>query len=181
MNPLSPEIIGEFVKLVGERLEGEWVLLGGTLMWAMGIGNRPTTDIDLVGVSQKEAANSLGLMALADTLGLPLETVNQAAVVYLWKVKDFRKHLVVLHQGSNACIYRPDTYLFVRLKLSRFNESDLEDCQLFLEQGLDRGQVSWNLSDLTNLVKKELVITEEHTPKAQRLREFKDFISSHGV
>ncbi|MBF0443814.1 MAG: hypothetical protein HQK54_18040, partial [Oligoflexales bacterium] len=75
---ITEELIHSFLKLAGERLEGDWVILGGSVLPLLGINYRVTIDIDigscLPDVSQKQI---LILMEIAEKLGLPVESVNQ--------------------------------------------------------------------------------------------------------
>lgn len=48
MKSLDTKLLKEFLKRAGERLHGDWLLVGGTLLPAVGIDSRSTTDIDLV-------------------------------------------------------------------------------------------------------------------------------------
>ena len=53
--PLNSTLLTEFLKRAGERLYGEWLLVGGTLLPAVGIDVRATVDIDLLGLGKKPA------------------------------------------------------------------------------------------------------------------------------
>ena len=106
----------------------------------LGVGHRSTMDIDLAGISEQGQSETLKLMELAEELGLPIEAINQAAAYFLLRETDFRKHLVLLHQGTRATFFRPDATLFVRLKVSRLSESDLEDCLQMLKFAARHGE-----------------------------------------
>jgi hypothetical protein len=129
MKPLTPELLGKFLELASDRLEGDWVLLGGTLLPALGHNVRVTVDIDVVSLSsERRPSQSLALMKIAEDLGLPVEAINSAAEYFLSKQTDFEKELVVLHAGKKARILRPNAFLYLRLKIERMTESDLIDC-----------------------------------------------------
>lgn len=111
----------KFVQLASKSLTGEWVIIGGTVMAVLGLDYRVTVDIDFVNLNGKGSnSESLKLMEIAETLGLPVEAVNQAGAYFLSKIDDAREHLVEIQKGPRCTIYRPDVYLFVRLKLGRF-------------------------------------------------------------
>ena len=57
-------------------------------------------------------------MKLSDELGLPVEAINQAAAYFVEKTGDYHKHMVTLHRGEHAVIYRQDLYLFLKLKIN---------------------------------------------------------------
>jgi hypothetical protein len=50
MKSLDQKALKKFISLAGDRLKGEWVLIGGTLLHALEEDYRSTTDIDLVGI-----------------------------------------------------------------------------------------------------------------------------------
>lgn len=124
----------KFVQLASKSLTGEWVIIGGTVMAVLGLDYRVTVDIDFVNLNGKGSnSESLKLMEIAETLGLPVEAVNQAGAYFLSKIDDAREHLVEIQKGPRCTIYRPDVYLFVRLKLGRFTQTDLDDCLVMIE------------------------------------------------
>lgn len=129
INPLNPKLLREFIKQAGEQLQGNWLLVGGTLLPALGLDVRATVDIDFICLNEKGSSQTIALMELADSLGLPIETVNQAAAFFLKNIDYDNTDLISLHEGSKAKIYRPSTVLYWNLKLSRLSESDLIDCQ----------------------------------------------------
>lgn len=155
MRNLDQKLMREFLRLAGERLEGSWVLIGGTLLAALEAEYRATTDIDVVGIEEPDQRMMLKLMELASDLGLPIETINQAAGFFLLKIPDFKKHLLPLHEGKKAKIYRPDVFLYIQLKLGRLSDSDLEDCIAYLRLTRRRKEVQ-NPKKLTALISREL-------------------------
>ncbi|MBI3555124.1 MAG: hypothetical protein HY074_02525 [Deltaproteobacteria bacterium] len=135
MKTVDKKILDKFIRLASDHLRGNWVLLGGTILPLLGVEHRVTTDIDLVGLSDNERAQTLQLMTLAEKTGLPVESINQSAGFFLSKIKSFEKHLVVLKKSKGLTIYRPDTYLFLLLKIGRLTETDLSDCLEFIKIG----------------------------------------------
>lgn len=125
---LNSKLLKQFLKKAGESLDGEWLLIGGTLLPALGVDIRSTVDIDFIGLGKKEAAQSLELMELSESLKLPIETVNQAAAFFLNKIGYDKENLLVLHKGKKATIYRPSAELFFKLKIGRLSETDAMDC-----------------------------------------------------
>lgn len=152
MKNLDLELLQDFLKLASKDLQGEWLLVGGTLLPAVGLMIRSTVDIDLIGLGEREAAQSLELMTIAEKLGLSVETINQAAAFFLSKLSYTKKDLIVLREGKTAKIYRPSLLLYWKLKLPRLTESDLLDCQHYFNycmgQGdrMDRGEIEKLLS-----------------------------------
>lgn len=132
MKALDAKLLQKFIKSAGRRLKGEWLLIGGTVLPAVGIDIRTTVDIDIVGLGAAEAAQNLELMTVAEELGLPVETVNQAGAFFVRKTGYRPDELILLHRGASASIYRPSLGLYWKLKVARLSESDLEDCRHYL-------------------------------------------------
>jgi len=133
MTGIDDKLLWRFVKRVGERLSGDWVLIGGTVLPLLGVKKRITLDIDICGSLSSTQSDSLRLMEIALELGLPVEAINQAGSHFLHRIKDYSKHLVELHRGKKARIYRPDATLFLLLKIGRMSETDVSDCLDFLK------------------------------------------------
>ena len=134
--------IQAFVQLAGERLAGEWLLVGGGAAAAWFAPSRTTEDVDLIGLGFAQDER-LALMELAASAQLPVEAVNSAADFFVRRIPGWRDMLVVLHRGARAIIYRPDATLFLLLKVGRLSEVDLDDCLALLDHGdaLDRARV----------------------------------------
>ncbi len=132
MRPLDPQLLKEFIRRAADRVEGDWVVIGGTVLPLLEAGDRATLDIDLIPVGEASQSDILDLMEIAEQMDLPVEAVNQAGAYFLKKIPDFEDHLILLHEGSRARIFRPDPTLYIRTKVNRLSESDLEDCLAFL-------------------------------------------------
>jgi len=48
-------------------------------------------------------------------------------------VDGYQDHLVLFAESKKCKIYRPDAFLFLRLKFARASENDLSDCMAFLK------------------------------------------------
>lgn len=141
--------IQSFLELAGERLEGEWLLVGGAAAAAWFAPGRTTEDIDLIGLGGTQDER-YALMNLAVEAALPIEAVNSAAGFFVRRIVDWRDHIVVLHRGARATIFRPDATLFVLLKINRLSEVDLGDCLALLDHGdpIDRARVAQAITSL---------------------------------
>lgn len=124
--------VESFLHVAGEKLDGEWLLLGGGAAAAWFAPARTTEDLDIVGLSGRQN-DRFALMELAASEALPIEAVNSAADFFVRRIPTWREHLVVLHRGTRATIYRPDATLFLRLKIGRLSEVDLDDCFALLD------------------------------------------------
>lgn len=55
---LDSKFLKKFLKVAADELKGYWVLIGGTLLPALGIDHRVTTDIDLVSINTKDSTHA---------------------------------------------------------------------------------------------------------------------------
>jgi len=133
LKPLTKQTLQRFLALATDRLEGQWVLVGGSLIPLLGGTDRITYDIDLVGPRDATQSHTLLLMEIADELGLSIESLNQAAAYFLYRIPGFEKDLLPLCQGERGSVMRPTAALYVELKLARFTESDLADCLFYVD------------------------------------------------
>lgn len=176
MRPLDRPLLERFVRQAADTVSGDWVVVGGTVLPLLGAGERATYDIDLVPVADASQSDVIRLMEIAEGLGLPVESVNQAGSFFLHRVAGFEEHLVLLHEGSKARILRPDPTLYVSLKVGRLSESDLEDCRAFIafarstRESLDRPR-------LVRLVRQE-IRKAGSAPRRQRLEVLLGLLSS---
>lgn len=128
MTRLTPKTLKNFLSLTSEKLNGDWLLVGDTLLPALGLNVRATIDIDFVSLSGTQD-QTLELMSLAEELELPIDCINQAAAFFVRKTGVNKKDLILLKKGKRATIYRPSLELYWKLKLSRMSETDLQDCE----------------------------------------------------
>lgn len=126
---LRREAIRSFLEQAADRLEGDWILLGGAVVALLLDPDRGTEDIDLVPMAPAPDSR-LRLMEAAVRAGLGVETVNSAADFFLRRLPGWESDLVELLRAGGLVIHRPGPRLFVRLKAARMNERDLEDCKL---------------------------------------------------
>ena len=128
-----------FLARAVDSLEGDWLLLGGALAAVWFRAERRTEDIDLIGFGGTQGER-LRLMELAESAGLPVEAVNSAADFFVHRIPDWRQRVVPFRQGARATIWRPDTTLFVLLKIGRLSETDLADCLALLDHPASRAE-----------------------------------------
>jgi hypothetical protein len=132
---INSKIIKIFIQKALDELEGNWVIIGGTVLTLLGIEDRVTVDIDMISLSPKNSnEKTLKLMEIAELIGLPVETINQSGEYYLHKIPDFKKELVLFAESKKCKIYRPNAYLFFYLKISRLTETDCSDCSSFVKK-----------------------------------------------
>lgn len=119
--------IDTVVQAVADRLDGEWLLVGGSLVALWIEPRRTTEDVDLVPVRGAKDAR-MALLGLAADLGLPVEALNSAADFFVERIPKWTSEIAVLRKGKRGTIYRPSATLFLLLKIRRLSEGDLSDC-----------------------------------------------------
>lgn len=132
MKALPNRVYASFFKLSEKNLQGDWVVLGGALLHLLGRHVRTTTDIDLVPLLRDGGKTANAQLAqsfdLAESLQVPIESINSAALHFLKKIPRFEKELVLMHTWKTGRMFRPNLYLYFQLKLARLSESDELDC-----------------------------------------------------
>ncbi|MHC4339688.1 MAG: nucleotidyl transferase AbiEii/AbiGii toxin family protein [Planctomycetota bacterium] len=130
---LERQSIESIVHAVADRLEGEWLLVGGALVALWLQPERTTEDVDLVGFRPSADAR-LELLELADELGLPVEALNTAADFFVERVAGWRDETEILYRGARGAIHRPSPTLFLLLKVRRLSERDMSDCLALIDK-----------------------------------------------
>ena len=130
---LERQSIESIVHAVADRLEGEWLLVGGALVALWLQPERTTEDVDLVGF-QRSADSRLELFELADELGLPVEIMNTAADFFVERIPGWREETEPFYRGTRGAIHRPSPTLFLLLKVRRLSPRDLSDCRALIEK-----------------------------------------------
>ncbi len=150
--PLNYTQLDHVVQAIADRLDGDWLLIGGALAALWFDSERVTEDVDLMSLS--DDARRLELMRLASDLGLPVESVNSAADFFVRRIEGWADGLVPFRNGARGTIYRPDVNLFLVLKMQRLSEQDLSDCLALLElecssdEPLDVPRITQRLDEL---------------------------------
>lgn len=135
MKRIDSQTMRKFIRESLLKLEGDWVIIGGSLLPLLGIDHRVTVDIDMISIQKNNSnAQSIKLMEIAENLGFPVETINQAGAYFLSKIPQYQKHLILFQVSKKCRIFRPDVYLFLKLKISRMSQSDLDDCLAFVKK-----------------------------------------------
>jgi hypothetical protein len=119
------------VQAVADRLDGDWLLVGGALVALWLEPRRMTEDVDLV--SMDEPDGRLALLGLAQDLGLPVEAMNSAADFFVRGIDGWRDDVVLFRTGVRGRVFRPTPTLFILLKMRRLSGQDLADCLAALE------------------------------------------------
>lgn len=128
---LDRDRLEDIIQALGDRLDGDWLLVGGALV-ALWVEPRRVTADDLVGLGGT-MAERLALMEAAEGLGLPVEALNSAADFFVRRVAGWREQIEPFRRGRRATIHRPTPTLFLLLKLARLSEQDLADCLAVLD------------------------------------------------
>ncbi|MBI4042546.1 MAG: hypothetical protein HY391_03610 [Deltaproteobacteria bacterium] len=164
---MQKQIIEKFVQSVADKIAGDWVIIGGSLLPLLGIDSRFTEDIDIAAGREATQSDLLKLMEIAVELGLPVESVNQAASFFLYRIPNWEKDLVLLYQGKAGRIFRPNATLYLLLKIERLTETDLLDCGSMIHYASLRGE-SIDLDRLLPKIRAEIARSPDF-PKGYRL------------
>ncbi|MBI3018818.1 MAG: hypothetical protein HYY61_02890 [Deltaproteobacteria bacterium] len=165
---MEKKLLEKFIHLLANKVDGKWIIIGGSVLPLLEASFRHTQDIDIVGPSSSTQKDTLTLMEIAQSLGLPIEAINQAASFFLYKIPNWEKELVLIHKSPKASIFRPSATLYILLKLKRLSETDFEDCMKMIEyakihkESIDKKRIQ---KIIHTLLKKE---TSE--PKIKRLK-----------
>ncbi len=154
MKLLNEKILKKIVARISDDIEGDWIIIGGTVLTLLGVNHRVTVDVDIISFSGTSNQNQLDLMNIADALKLPVETINQAGSFYLQKISGWQKMVILLRKGKKGSIFRPDLQLYFILKLGRLSISDMEDCLQYYKWSRKNEKVSW--ARIESLVEKEM-------------------------
>lgn len=164
---INTDIMNLFFRKADSVLDGEFAILGGSVLPLVGINTRVTLDIDLVNIDQESSGqNVLKLMEIAQELGLPIEAINQAAAFFVYRIPGWEKNLIKVFDGKRTQFYRTNTTLFVRLKISRMSETDLSDCLEMLRFAKKSKEVI-DTKTLTSIIGREL---EKNHNSAKKFR-----------
>lgn len=150
---ISSEQYQKFLKNVVNNLEGDWVLIGGSLLYVLGASQRVTSDIDLCPIHELTNEKRLALMDLALKSGLSIESINPAADFFLNQIPNWKQSLVLVEQGEKGALFRPSLELYFQLKLSRATTTDIQDCISFLNWHIENN-LSFDKSKLIDTIKR---------------------------
>lgn len=126
MIAMTKDLVCAVIEKLADQEPGEWVLLGGSLGLAVNATHRATFDIDLGRADMADLFTPAGLIGIAESLGIPIEAINQAANIYLHR-QTFDGWLVPLVKGAKSTVYRPHFDLYLRMKLERLSVTDAHD------------------------------------------------------
>ena len=175
MNNLDSKSLNIFLKKAAKELVGDWVLLGGTLLPALGVDVRVTTDIDIICLDESTNKQQLVLMELAESMKIPPESINMAAEYFFRKVGHKKEDLIPLVKGPRCVIYRPSVTLYLLLKIARLTESDLLDCESMILYAKKNHEVI-DRSRLTAAIKSALQKAASNEGHLQRLEDLRRMI-----
>lgn len=140
----------ELVQTIADRLEGDWLLIGGGLVSLWLDSRRMTQDLDVVSL-EGTMERRYALMGLAQDLGLSIETINSAADFFVRQIPGWQDEIEAFYRGKKSTIYRPSPTLFFLLKAGRLSEQDLEDCAA-MTRVASRGQLLVNVEAVVQFI-----------------------------
>lgn len=161
MKVINSKISKKFLELVSKELRGDWVLMGGAVMVFLGVNERVTVDIDLAGPQTANQSDTIKLMTIAEKIGLSPEAINQAGAFFLHRIPNWQENLVPLLKTDKFSLSRPNSFLFLQLKMARLSESDLSDCMNMLKLEPLTAKQTKNLKTKIIRVSKNSKVTNE--------------------
>lgn len=168
MKKIDNKLLMAFTNKAVNRLSGDWIIIGGSVLQLLNIDVRVTTDIDIAGPDSATQKDTLTLMDIATEIGLPVEAINQAASYFLYKIPVWQSSLVLVQAGKLGRILRPNTDLFIKLKLARLTPSDLDDCLAMLHYAKQQKE-QIDAKSLQKLIK-TMMKTETNGEKKHRMQ-----------
>ncbi|MFM8269421.1 MAG: DUF6036 family nucleotidyltransferase [Pseudomonadota bacterium] len=175
MKAIDLKTIKKFVEMAVEKLPGDWVIMGGSVLPLLGKQIRVTQDIDVAGPKNSTLEHTLKLMEIAEELNLPPEAINQAGAFFLNRIPHWKNHLILVAKGKKGAFYRPDLWLFIRLKISRLSESDLSDCIHMIDE-VEEAELEPK-KEIVNFMKAELAKEDPQSARGKRIQELIKAIS----
>ena len=91
-----------FLQQVLDSIEGDWVLVGGSLLALLQPNFRATADIDLCPIGELTNERRLNLMKIAEASGLDVEAVNPAADFFLRQIPNWQASIVPFIKGKKG-------------------------------------------------------------------------------
>lgn len=153
--------IRAIIEEVCQKVGGDWLLLGGSLVQLEYDGGRATEDIDLVQIRHShhsEVRAQDELFKAAHRQGLDPEQVNSAAKFFISELKGWESEILPLAHGPAGRVFKPTLTLFVATKLRRASEIDQQDVIYALEK---EGRASFDEEKFRALVGKEILANFE--------------------
>lgn len=129
---MDSKTIEALIEEICQKIGGEWLLVGGSLVQVEYDGARATEDIDLVPIRHptlSDVKSQDALFKAAAVLGLDAESVNSAARFFLSETPDWHDDAEEWRRGPLGAVYKPSLALFTALKLRRGTEVDISDIQ----------------------------------------------------
>lgn len=163
-----------FLKTITEELDGDWLLIGGSLLSLLKVSDRITSDIDLCPIDEMTNDKRLNLMEIAQKCGLGVEAINPSADFFLRSIPNWKNAIVLYLVGKKGKIFRPSLDLYFKLKLNRRSESDIEDCFKYLQWNFSQ-KINYNKTEIINLVQNSIQ-NESNEFKKNKLEELKSKI-----
>jgi len=132
---IDKTVVEKFAKEALKKLEGRFVIIGGAALSLVDAFQRVTMDIDCIALDD-DGSQTVALMEIAETMGLPVESINQAGVYFLQKIPHYEEELISVFKNKRCEILRPNLKLYLDLKTNRLTDSDLSDCLNYIKSEL---------------------------------------------
>ena len=96
---ITAEQYQNFLIKILDFLEGDWVVIGGSLLALIKADSRVTADIDLCSIDELTNEKRLSLMKLATEVGLNIEAINPAADFFLNQIPNWKSSIILYKSG----------------------------------------------------------------------------------
>jgi hypothetical protein len=170
---INESLMQEFFERSSKELAGNWILVGGSLLLALGISQRVTRDIDFVCMKDTKPGDMIKLMDCAASLNLEIEVINSSAEYFLKKIKGFEKHLLPLYSKSKLKVLRPNALLYAMMKLPRSSDSDVDDIIGYSDWSTHNNEMSVHTKQqVLKMVEEHLSKNDHRFDRLKRLLEY---------
>jgi len=152
---ISNDQYQNFIEAVINELDGDWLIVGGSLLSVVQSNSRHTVDIDLCPVDEMTNEKRLNLMDIAQKCKLSIEAINPAADFFVRQIANWKSEIILYKKGLKGSLFRPSLKLFFQLKFKRSSQSDLQDCSLYL-QWHQKENLKYSSIELTELINNQI-------------------------
>lgn len=168
---IKAEQYSRFLKSVTNELEGDWLVIGGSLLAIVQSDSRATVDIDLCPIDEMTNDLRINLMRVAELSGLSIESINPAADYFLKQIPNWKSAIILHITGQKGRLFRPSFELYLKLKIERLSQTDFDDCLLYFKWNMNVKN-SVNKSEIQNILDSKLV-SEKNSEKIELLKRLK--------
>ncbi len=152
---MNQEELNLALKTICQKIGGDWLLVGGSLVRLDLDPGRGTHDLDIISIPEGNTPKILrALFTEMKSIGLSPEQVNSAASFFVSSVEGWQNQKVLILEIDRGRIFRPTLTLFAYLKLSRATPVDIADLKLAIKKW---GLTEFSKEDFKNWATPEIL------------------------